>query len=403
MSDFENTALANIDSGNMLANLDSATNLPAFGLGVYNEETQKAIATVRQHVSNNTPAIQIFADITAKTGTGTSQSNFLSLAVQMEEHWTPYRKLRQILLELDNKLQALRTAKNGRRKAFVTSEKLKKEIKTLESVFFNLVEQTDEFKTIIKDDGTLSIKDGATLTLDMALRLNMVDTTFSKGMDSSETLTLIPPTLINALANGVVISDPDTLELLADKIKTIAMYKLVDLDDALANLNSHVHMIRDAETAAAMYLAQGKKIEEIEIPTWQDKYGITSYEEAELFYYVLYFLHEYEKQIRTGDRHVDRGTEGAITQMPLPIQRHIYKMRDIIHQKYYPTNGVPSRTPHSPFMTKEDPEQFYPKKTGDHEWEGLYLPDYMGIDLVSLEKIKKSAEEELQPDDETKE
>jgi len=47
-----------------------------------------------------------------------SSSGFQDVCVQYQEHHTPHRKLRQAMLEMGGRLEALNTAKSGFRKAY---------------------------------------------------------------------------------------------------------------------------------------------------------------------------------------------------------------------------------------------------------------------------------------------
>ena len=113
-----------------------------------------------------------------------------------------------------------------------------------------------------------------------------------------------------------------------------------------------------------------------------------SFEESEVFYYVMYFTSEAYKQMMTMGR-VDTGTYGVIAQTPYPIRRKILDniefLRKKIFEEYYPFTGD--------YLWKDNPEIFLPKKTGDNEIEGMNVSEFLGIeDIKILSKKFETAE-----------
>lgn len=70
--------------------------------------------------------------------TNISTSQFQDTCVQMQQHFTPHRKVKQCLLELQGKIDALYAAKTGHKKAVLKCEKLKVQIEALRSEIADL-------------------------------------------------------------------------------------------------------------------------------------------------------------------------------------------------------------------------------------------------------------------------
>lgn len=73
-----------------------------------------------------------------------SQSQFLDICVQFEDHFTPHRKLRQALLELDGRLRSLYAAKDGYSKSIYKMESCKIRIEKLKRQLENATDELEK-------------------------------------------------------------------------------------------------------------------------------------------------------------------------------------------------------------------------------------------------------------------
>jgi len=195
-----------------------------------------------------------------------SQSQFQDMCVQYEQHFTPHKKLRQAVMEMQDRLNALYAAKTGQKKAIVKVERIKLE---LENLYAELDTCDQEY-------------------------------------------------------------DRKRMELAIAE-------KLIYLEEAERESKSSMHLVKDA----MLKVVQQRQL--------VDKYSLEvkesglSYEESEIIYYIMYFTSEAEKQLRTGDHQIDRGTFGAIAQLPDPIKNKVLKniafLRKKLFEESYPIDG----------------------------------------------------------------
>ena len=112
----------------------------------YPMSVRDGISQVMELVNSNKTIVDLYPMILQEIPM--SQSLFQDCAVQFEEHHTPHRKLKQVMLELDGKLGALDAARNGGKKIMIKIRRLKAEITDLERIYNNI----NEDQKIIIDD-----------------------------------------------------------------------------------------------------------------------------------------------------------------------------------------------------------------------------------------------------------
>ena len=151
--------------------------------------------------------------------------------------------------------------------------------------------------------------------------------------------------------------------------------KEVDLEEAQRGLKDSSHLIKDCILKVNH---QQKLVDRYrkEVEEW----GL-SYEESEAQYYCLYFTSEAEKQLRSGDHQIDRGTFGAISQLPTPIRLKVLNNISFLREKLFGDNPHPID---GDYLFKIYRDQLMLKKTGPNEFEGMSLKDFLGIDTIKL-------------------
>ncbi len=239
-----------------------------------------------------------------------SQSHIQDQAVQYDQHYTSHKKLRQAVMEMQDRLNALYAAKTGQKKAILKVERIKFEMENL----YNQLEETDDDYEKRRWNLTIAEKE-------------------------------------------------------------------VDLEESERGLKDSSHLIKDAllKVHHQQNLVDKYKAE-------VEASGL-SYEESEVVYYTMYFTKEAEQQLRTGDFNIDRGTFGAISQMPEPIRLKILKnisfLRKKLFEDQYPKEGD--------YLFKVYREELEPKMTGDGEFEGMKVNDYLSMETIKL--LAKDKEE----------
>lgn len=232
-----------------------------------------------------------------------SQSQFQDMCVQYEQHFTPHKKLRQAVMEMQDRLNALYAAKTGQKKAIIKVERIKLELENLQE---ELDHAEDDYE---KRRWELAIAE-----------------------------------------------------------------KLVDLEEAERESKSAMHLVKDAMLKVVQ---QRKLVEKYEKEVAES--GL-SFEESEVVYYVMYFTSEAEKQLRTGDHQIDRGTFGAIAQLPDPIKDRVLKnisfLRKKLFEEGYPIDGD--------YLYKIYWNELVPKKTGENEFEGLNVKEFLNTDIIKI-------------------
>ena len=234
----------------------------------YPAELKKEMEEVATIVAEDKQIPQLYPHVVAEIPM--SQSGFIDICVQYMEHFTPHRKLRQVMLEMQNRLAALQEAKKNYYKSAIKLERRQLELQELEEKLEELEER---------------------------LRVQELDERERKKLERE-----------------------------IAKVKLDIAEKKVEVQEALAGRRSAQHMIKDAMLKVVAQRKLAKKFEkEVE------ESGL-SFDEAEMVYYVMYFTRDAENQIRTGGR-IDTGTFSAISQLPTGLRRKILENIAFIRQK----------------------------------------------------------------------
>lgn len=232
-----------------------------------------------------------------------SQSHFQDQAVQYGQHFTSHKCLRQALMEMQDRLNALYAAKTGQKKAIL-------KVKRIEFEMENLVNELEK----AEDDYEKR-----------RWELNIAE-------------------------------------------------KEVDMEEAQRGLKDSAHLIKDAilkvNHQQKLVDRYKKEVEESGL----------SYEESEVIYYVMYFTKEACIQLLSGDRSVDRGTYGAISQLPKPIRLKVLKNISFLKHKIFEEGYSQDND----YLFKVYWDQLIPKKTGPGEFEFMKISDYLGFETIKL-------------------
>lgn len=333
--------------------------IKVFGKENYPIEIRDGINEVMDIVKSNKSISDLYPEELQEIPVSTSI--FQDKCVQIEQHFTPHKKLRQAIMELDSKLGALDSAKNSHKKAIVKLQQLDEEIKELEDIYNRLE------------------VDNPVIDFELGMLISSFTFTTKNG-ENYQTNNIIPESMISVLSSGKEITDQKLINVIKSKVKTALGNKIVDYEEAQRGLKSAQHMVKDAALKAHQYQKQVDQYrEEVENSEY-------SYEEAEVVYYVMYFTAEAERQLRTGDHQIDRGTYGAISQLPDAIrhkvQENISFIRKKLFQENYPIDGD--------YIFKVFEDVVMPRKTGDGEIEGMSVCEYINVEPIKL--ISKNKE-----------
>ena len=284
----ESKALAIInDKTNVLTKIIANDQLPA--------DTRKQFEEINDILASEKLIPDLYPEIVSEVSVSTSL--FQDRCVQYETCFTPHRKLRQAMLEMDNRLRALYTAKTGHKKAILKLEEAKMDMEDIK----------EEYE------------------------------------DSSQDRT-----------------DRDKRKLEIKMAK-----KVVRVEELERDFNSAAHMIKDAILKVAQ---QRELIKEYEVAA---KETGMSFDEAEVYHFVMYFTKDAESQLRTGGR-VDTGTFGAIAQLPEEIRKKVLWNINFIKNKL--KDGYDGDYIH--IIYKDILE---PKWTGQGEIEGMNVKEFLKI------------------------
>lgn len=327
-------------------------------------DVQEGISNVLQIVNSNTTMPELYVKELKEIPYSTSL--FQDICVQMEEHHTPHRKLRQVMMELGGKLDALDAAKNGHKKTVAKLEKLNSELNELKDIYNNLN---------ISGNGISYL---------MALRLSSINYQTKDG-ESSISNEIIPLSLTQPVhftnsitGENVNITDSGIVNFIVKKIEIAMANKIIDLEEANRNLKTSENLIKDAAMKASQLQNQVAQYK-----TQVEESGL-SYEESEFFYYTMYFTAEAEKQLRTGDHQVDRGSLGAIGQLPenirLKVLKNVAWLQDKIHNDFQ-NSGSWYR---EDFYVKTHRDLFMPTRTAEGEVEGMNVVEYLKITPIKI-------------------
>lgn len=269
-----------------------------------------------------------------------SSSGFQDVCVQYQEHHTPHRKLRQAMLEMDGRLNALNSAKNGFRKCFGKLKKLENSINELEKVMDNL-----KSNIITKEDYLI------------------LSQNFEK---------YIKP-YFKEIQETNIFNNPELCKFLLQKVENLFYDRVCRYQELLRNYKSSEHMVKDA----ALKVAQQRNLVEIFKKEVKDS-GI-SFEESEVVYYIMYFTSEMEKQLRTMGR-VDTGTFGVIRYLPEGIRKKVLKNREFLENKLF-SESWPSC---GDYLTEVFKDELMPKFTDKNEIEGVDVKEFISLDLIKI-------------------
>lgn len=286
----------------------------------YPVDVKEGLDEVVNIVRNEQQLIDLYPEVLAEIPT--SQSLFQDQCVQYEQHHTAHKKLRQCMLEMQNRLSALYSSKTGHKKAYLKVQRIEMEIENLEDDLKKLEEQPGPNKKRIRE----------------------------KELDIAD--------------------------------------QMVELEEAQRGLKSSANLIKDAMIKVVHQRQLVEKYQKI-----VEKSGL-SYEEAEFVYYVMYFTADAEKQLRTGDHQIDRGTFGVIANLPEPIRLKVLKNIDFLEHKLM-IEGYPK---YGDYLFLKHRDILEPQKTGPGEFEGIKVSDFLGINTIKL--ISKTIEEMEENDNE---
>jgi len=336
--------------------------LTVFGIEEFPLTVQEGVSDILDIVQSNTSLPQLYEKELKETMVSTSI--FQDICVQMEEHHTPNRKLRQVMLELGDKLDALDAAKNGHKKSIVKIQTLEDEVEDLQSIYEDLQVQ------------------GGVIDLDLALRLSTIKYTTSNGMDNYMSNEVIPASVLNVISQGEPIRNPQFIKTISDKVKIALGNKIVDHEEAMRGMESSKHMIKDSAVKAYQLKVQAEKYKkEVE------ELGL-SYDESEIIYYTMYFTAEVERQLRTGDHQIDRGTYKAMSQLPEFIRMKVLKNTDYIQNKLNAEVAETKSFWSSDYYFHTDKDILEPHferdENGDLIVEGVKVKDYLLIEMINI-------------------
>jgi len=328
-----------------------------FGVSDFPVTVQSGINDVMDIIKQNKSLPELYEKELKEVMVSTSM--FQDLCVQMEEHYTPHRKVKQTMLELSEKLDALDNAKNSHKKAIVNCQLLKKEVHELEDLY-NIINLNPK------------------LDLILALRLSNIKYITKSGMDNVTISDIIDPNIVQLLSNGTIIDDESYITIIKSKIKVALGNKIIDFEEAERGLKSSQHLIKDSAVKAYQLRVQTDKYsKEVE------ESGI-SFDESEFVYYVMFFTAEAERQLRTGDHQVDRGTYKAISQLPEFIRLKVLKNIDYIINKLRSESYDMSND----YIFKTDEDILKPHMNRDADGvlivEGYKVDDYLMIEPIRV-------------------
>jgi len=337
--------------------------LTVFGKEDFPLEVQKGIDDILDIVSSNKSLPELYEKELKETMVSTSI--FQDICVQMEEHHTPHRKLRQVMLEVGDKLDALDAAKNGHKKNIVKLQTLNDEVNDLQEIY-----------TELDENGIIDF--------DMALRLSTISYQTTSGMDNVQVNMVLPASVLEIVSKGTNVDNEKFIKTILDKLKVALGNKIVDYDEAKRSLDSSKHMIKDAAVKAHQLRKQAEVYKKEVTES-----GLT-FDESEIIYYVIYFTAEAERQLRTGDHQVDRGTYKAISQLPDFVRIKVLKNIDYIQKKLHTEYGQTQSWWASDYIFLNEREVIDPKfdrdENGDLIVEGLRVKDYLLIDMINTIK-----------------
>ena len=332
MTEKQNTAIA------IREELDNKI-LTVLGSEKFPLEIRSKIDKVLDIVKNNKTMVDLYPNELAEIPM--SSSCFQDTCVQYGEHFTPHRRLRQALLEMQNRLEGLDAAKNGQKKSYVKMMKIEGELKIFERIYNKLLDSPD----IITKDIYIMVS-------------SYVD------IDNNIAAYILKEGHINS---------KDLYDVIMSKIKVKIGFSYNKYEETKRNSKSNEHMVKDS----AIKVAQQQELVNKFNKEVEDS-GL-SFEESEVYYYIMFFTSEAYKQLQTMGR-VDTGTYGVISQTPTPIRLKILSNIEILRKKVLEEKY--SMT--AEYIWKEHPELFLPKKTGDNEIEGMNVSEFLSLEDIKI-------------------
>jgi len=323
--------------------------LSILGSDEFPVELKSQLNSILQDVSIGKNIVDLYPEILAEIPI--SSSCFQDKCVQYEEHFTPHRKLRQAMLEMQNKLNALDTAKNGYKKTVGKLEKVNSDISNIKTII-------DKIKNC--DDPSILIKACFYLPSNIS--------------------TTISSLVVNSNNNVKVLGYlGEYSDIIINELNSVLWEKSIERDELIRGLNSTEHMVKDA----VIKVAQQKNLVS-EYTKEVEKSGL-SFEESEVIYYVMYFASECEKQYATMGR-MDTGTYGVIKQLPYGLRRKVLDNAKFI--KNLAIEGTDD------YITIEHRDRLLPKRTPDGRFEGVNVKDFLGVDFINTLSKRNSENED---------
>jgi len=329
-----------------------------FGTDLFPEKVQSGINEIMELVNNNTTVPELYEKELKETMVSTSI--FQDICVQMEEHHTPHRKVRQVMLELSDKLDALDAVKNNHRKKIIKLQTIEDQINELQEIY-DILNQ-----------------DKAVINFNLALRLSNISYQTKQGMDSFQTNNIISSNIIQITSNGIIINEPKFIQSIRNKVKIALGNLIVDHEENKRGIKNSQHMIKDSAVKAHQLRLQADKYSK------EMAASDLSFDESEFIYYTMFFTAEAERQLRTGDHQVDRGTYKAISQLPEFIRLKVLWNIDYIKNKLISNNMNISMD----YIFKTDEKILWPKFERDVDGilivEGYKVDDYLLMEPIRV-------------------
>ena len=299
-------------------------------------EIKQKLDIVLQDVNANKNIVDLYSDILSEIPI--SSSHFQDQCVQFEEHFTPHRKLRQCMLQLQDRLDSLDAAKNSFLKNVLRIKQLKEDIDYIKKHIDNI------------ESGNLVID-------------NFYE--MSEYIDS---------TSFNEMMFRYFEKNNFTPGSLRDKVKrkleNVLFEKSIELQEAERSLTSTEHLVKDASLKVVHHKNLIEKYQkEVE------ESGMC-FEVSEMIYYVMYFTTEIEKQLRTMGR-PDTGTFGVLRFLPDGIRKKVLSNMEYIKTK------LGTMKDSDDFISVVNKDVLLPKIEGDCV-EGVHYKEFTNIENINI-------------------
>lgn len=316
------------------------------------KSVSKSLTEVLNIIDEGKTLVEMYPDIL--TEISVSSSGFQDMCVQYEEHFTPHRKLRQAMLEMQNKLEALNTAKDNFFENSRELSELKRDCEFIDNLVTKLKSEDD--RTVFSEyDIYLIIKH-----LEEKISRIAVDNLVQIDNYGTRCLPL-------EIQQCIIVPLTDILNKKSQEYnKKLRAFKVTE------------HMIKDALIKVIQQRNLVEKFKkEVKESGW-------SFEESEVIYYVLYFTAEMEKQLRTIGR-IDTGTFGAIRCLPGGIRKKVLRNKEFLENKI--GLGIKSS---SDFLVEIYRHKLMPEFTGENEIENVNIREFISIEPIKILSKRKS-------------